>query len=304
MAKHGPPVGGVPYDPDDPSTYISTSPPPNTGAIDEILNTNAPDIFNDTTNQTVHSGELDGVNYTYFPADDEHGEQLAVYNPDGSTTWYVNDGDTPRYGGGGSLQSNPACDNPGEDIWVTMPPSTPPPTTPPPTGPQITIRTQTWGIRSAVQGVRETPLELLTAIATTPMRDLVLDATIAGNPAHEFLLSSTIRGTLEKEFKLKSAIRKTIDVPLKMSTAIAHDFEIAPKIDATVQGNPWVHTHLGAFIQGEAEKAFTISAIILKDRTETIYLEMENLFPQECDLRGIPNAPSKFKDWRKETFGR
>lgn len=297
------PKGGVPYDPNDPSTWESTS-PPNTGAIDKILNTNAPDTFNDTTNQTVHSGVLNGVYYIYYPADDEHGEQLAVPNSDGSTTWYVNDGDTPRYGGGGSLQSNPACDNPGEDIWVTQPtvytddvPDTPP------TGPQITIRTQTWGIRSAIQGAREAPLKLLTAIATTPMRGLVLDATIAGNPTHDFLLSSTIRGTPEKEFKLKSAIRKIIDAPIKMTTAIAHDFEIAPKIDVAIQGSPWVHTHLDASIQGEAEKAFTVSAIILKDRAETIYLEMENLFPQECDLRGIPNAPSKFKDWRKTTFG-
>lgn len=235
----------------------------------------------------LHYFYLDQEGY-YWAAGNGHCEQIKIINSDGSSTWYVCDGDIPIEAGAHLVTASPPCGNPGEDIWQID---------------RVQERNQTWEVRAAIRGEPERSLGLQAAIAKANDLSPTIKAAIAGNPSLEFGALAAIRGNPERSLKIRASVMGGPELALAINAAIAVDVDLTPKIQAAIQGNPTMEVGQKAAIKGDAERTFTISTLILKNREEAILLEMENVWPQECDLRSTPNWPSRVKDYRRDSLG-
>ncbi len=196
-------------------------------------------------------------------------------------------GDTPNYGqSSGMITISPPCSN-----WVSNVYE----------GAEAT-RSQTFSARAAIRAERDIEARIQTAIAFTGALDCGVDAAIAGNPQLSCHTKAAVLGEAWRYFKQRAAIRTERSLNVSQIAAIAHDFDLPCDVLAAIRGSPHIHYGQRAAIRGEAQKSVGISALIMKDRTQNVYLEMENLIPQELALRP-PNWPSTVKDWRKGALG-
>lgn len=232
-----------------------------------------------------------GVHYWWYkiPADAHHKIQIArKFAENGKLIYiYTYPNDTPNWAGATLVEIGPPCSNWSSDVymftWFT--------------------RDQTWGLNAAIQAKREKPLGLLAVIALNPELSPKISATISADLVLDTGISAYISGNPERSIRMFAAICKGQELPLGLVSAIATQFDLPTGISATINGNPDKHCHIKAAIKGETETSVGIVAYVVKSRIDTILLEMENLFPQECDLRSTPNWRSKVKDWRKDTLG-
>lgn len=196
--------------------------------------------------------------------------------------------DTPNWAGASLVAIAPACNNWGAYLYEV---------------PESIQRDQTWGLNAAIQANQEKALGLKALVALTDELPSKITASIAGNPDEPAGISAYIKGDAEKILRIRAAIRKEQELPLGLVSAVAAPFDQPAGISAYVQGNPWEHCHLKAAIKGETETSVGIVAYVVKSRLDTILLEMENLWPQELDLRSTPNWRSRVKDWRTDVLG-
>jgi len=171
------------------------------------------------------------------------------------------------------------------------------------TPPSTQTRSQTWGLNAAIQADREKAAGIKAYVALTDELPLGLYAAIAGNPSDDVGISAYIQGDTETPIRMRAAIKQDQELPLGLVGAVAAPFDLPLGLYAAIAGNPDEHCHIKAAILGETEISVGIVAYVVKSRIDTIILEMENLFPQELDLRSTPNWRSRVKDWRTDTLG-
>jgi len=164
-------------------------------------------------------------------------------------------------------------------------------------------RSQTYSVQAAVQTVRELPGKIKATVAKNDELACGVTATIQAAPELPIEMRAAIMGNPEIEYPIRAAIRAERLLEPAIIASISKDFSLDSGVTATIQGNPlqWYGTR--AAIKGETEKTVGIKAFVVKSRVNQIMLEMENLWPQELDLRSTPNSPSKFRDWRKQPIG-
>lgn len=199
----------------------------------------------------------------------------------------VRAGDTPNWAGASLIAIAPPCSNWGAYLYEAT----------------AQTRDQSWGLNAAIRANRDKAVGLKALVALTDALPCSIKAALAGNPELEADISAYIQGNPERAHKLKAAIQEGQELPLGLVCAVAAPFDLPTGISATIQGNPWEHCHLKAAIKGETETSVGIVAYVVKSRLDTILLEMENLWPQELDLRSTPNWRSRVKDWRTATLG-
>jgi hypothetical protein len=192
--------------------------------------------------------------------------------------------DTPNWGNSSQLVGlSPPCGN-----WISKVYAA-----------EDVTRSQTYGLDAAVEGTRSLKYRIRASIAFCGQLNPKIEATVQGSPEVLINHKVAVQGCSQRSGLIKTAVRGEIELGYRQVTAVSKEFEHSMSIDATVQGNTrrW-YVQKGA-VKGEAEKTVGISALVVKSRLHWIYLEFENFWPQEFDLRGIPNWPSKVKDWRR-----
>lgn len=132
------------------------------------------------------------------------------------------------------------------------------------------ISTEQVSAYAALQAIRERPVEALAAIQATP----------------------------ERQIHIRSAVRIENQSEVSAVSAVAIDFEANSKADAVIRGNPIAYVYCRCAIKGDTQTRYSAKAFVVLSRADKILLEMENLWPQEFDLRSVPNAPSEFRNWR------
>jgi len=222
-----------------------------------------------------------------------HQPQLASKElADGTITLRVYDGDTPNLGNLGATQVAAPCGNQGYAQYTV-------------TGevsPEIT-RSQTWDVAAAAQAVRQIPVGLRASVCTIDQLETCIVSAIQFEEVLECNIFAAVRAEREKTCKILAAVRTEPYLGIGYVAAVGKDFELPVSIGAINQGNPQVRYHLRAACLGESEKSVSIKALVMKSRVNQIMLEMENLWPQEMDLRSTPNSPSEWRDWRKHQLG-
>lgn len=166
-----------------------------------------------------------------------------------------------------------------------------------------TTRSQTYSLLAAAQSNRELPIGIDAAVAKTEELAPGVTATIQATPELPITTQAAIAGNPELAHPVRAAIRAELLLEPGIIAAIGKDFSLVPGVTATVQGNPYQWYGTRAAIKGETEKSVGITAFVVKSRATQIMLEMENLWPQEMDLRSTPNSPSEWRDWRKHQLG-
>lgn len=164
-------------------------------------------------------------------------------------------------------------------------------------------RMQSWRLTASIRAERALAPKISVIIA---MQNFVLpgiSATIRDEPSLAPGITASIVGDAIWRLPIRAAVRAERSESPGISAIVAHDFSEAPGISATIQGNPYREPKIRAAIKGEAETRPRIICNIVKDRTDAIMLEMELLLPQELDLRSTPQAPSRFKDYRRDALG-
>ncbi len=197
--------------------------------------------------------------------------------------------DTPNWGGINqyAFSASPACGN-----WKTSVYENPGETT----------RSQTWALNAAIAGNPENAAKIVAAIAKEFSLDCGITATVWGNPELDAMIRVAILGNPERTYSIRAAILTERSLETSIIAAVGKDFSLSAGMLAAIQGNPEQNCHLKAAIKGEAEKSVGIVAYVVKTRVNSILLEMENLWPQELDLRSTPNWASKVKDYRKSSL--
>lgn len=237
-----------------------------------------------------------------IPAENGHREQLAFRSPEDrrSVGWgqrlvkkdviYIitYPGDTPNWGNVSQfIDVGPPCGNWRSSMFEEA---------------EIT-RSQTYSVQAAVQAVREMPTSIGAAVAKNDELDAGITATIQATPELPVLTYAAIAGNPELVHPIRAAIRAEPYLEPAIIAAVGKDFSLDCGATATVQGNPYKWYGTRAAIKGETEKTVGITAFVVKSRATQIMLEMENLWPQEMDLRSTPNSPSEWRDWRKHQLG-
>lgn len=237
-----------------------------------------------------------------IPAENGHREQLAFRSPEDrrSVGWgqrlvkkdviYIitYPGDTPNWGNVSQfIDVGPPCGNWRSSMFEEA---------------EIT-RSQTYSVQAAVQAVREMPTSIGAAVAKNDELDAGITATIQATPELPVLTYAAIAGNPELVHPIRAAIRAELYLEPAIIAAVGKDFSLDCGATATVQGNPYKWYGTRAAIKGETEKTVGITAFVVKSRATQIMLEMENLWPQEMDLRSTPNSPSEWRDWRKHQLG-
>ena len=237
-----------------------------------------------------------------IPAEGGHREQLAFRSPEDrrSTGWgrrlvkkdvlYIitHAGDTPNWGNVSQfIDIGPPCGNWRSAMFEEG----------------ETTRSQTYSLLAAAQSNRELPIGIDAAVAKTEELAPGVTATIQATPELPITTQAAIAGNPELAHPVRAAIRAELLLEPGIIAAIGKDFSLVPGVTATVQGNPYQWYGTRAAIKGETEKSVGITAFVVKSRATQIMLEMENLWPQEMDLRSTPNSPSEWRDWRKHQLG-
>jgi hypothetical protein len=237
-----------------------------------------------------------------IPAEGGHREQLAFRSPEDrrSTGWgqrlvkanviyivtYVTD--TPNWGNVSQfIDIGPPCGNWRSAMFEEG----------------ETTRSQTYSLLAAVQSNRELPVGIGATVAKTEELAPGVTATIQATPELPITTQAAIAGNPELVHPVRAAIRAELLLEPGIIAAIGKDFSLVPGVTATVQGNPYQWYGTRAAIKGETENSVGITAFVVKSRATQIMLEMENLWPQEMDLRSTPNSPSEWRDWRKHQLG-
>jgi hypothetical protein len=231
-----------------------------------------------------------------------HQEQLAFRSPvdrDATEWWALSPkagviylltypDDTPNWGNLSTLVSiSPPCGNWNSRLYES----------------DYVLRSQTWGILAAIMAEREKVASILAACAKTDEMNSGITATIQGEPELPVSIYAAIQGEAERYPRIRAAIRAEPELEPAIIAACAKTDELDCGVLAAIRGNPEVHSHLKAAIKGETETSSGIVAFVVKTRVNSILLEMENLFPQELDLRSTPNWASRVKDYRKSGLG-
>jgi hypothetical protein len=231
-----------------------------------------------------------------------HQQQLAIKSPV-AYPWIANvqaavkanvvyiityQNDTPNWGGLSSLIAiSPPCGNWVSNLYET---------------PDEIIRSQTSGILAAIQADRDKIATVLAAVAMTGELECGITATIQGAPELDVGIRAAILGEATKYLPIKAAVRGEPELSPAIIAAVGKDFDLAVTMNAAVRGNTEMHCHLKAAVLGDTEMSVGIVAFVVKTRVDQILLEMENLWPQELDLRSTPNWASKVKDYRQSSL--
>jgi len=170
------------------------------------------------------------------------------------------------------------------------------------TGPVEYERSQSSGMLAAIQADREKVASILAACAKTDELEISNYAAIQGEPSQDIGILAAILGEAERSLPIRAAVRTERLLEPAIISACAKTDELEISNYAAIQGNPQVHSHLKAAVLGETDKSVGIVAFVVKTRVDHIILEMENLWPQELDLRSTPNWASKVKDYRKSSL--
>jgi hypothetical protein len=237
-----------------------------------------------------------------IPAENGHREQLAFRSPEDrrSVGWgqrlvkkdviYIitYPGDTPNWGNVSQfIDVGPPCGNWRSSMFEEA---------------EIT-RSQTYSVQAAIRTVRELPGKIKATVAKNDELEAGITATIQATPELPITTQAAIAGNTELVHPIRAAIRAELYLEPAIIAAVGKEFSLNSGATATVQGNPYKWYGTRAAIKGETEKTVGITAFVVKSRATQIMLEMENLWPQELDLRSTPNSPSKFNDWRTDQLG-
>ncbi len=195
--------------------------------------------------------------------------------------------DTPNWAGCDLVQITPPCRNWRSDLYMET----------------ESTRSQTYGIQAAVRSDRDLQTGIVSAVAKNGQLGDEILAAIQGQPELLVTLKAAICGDAEKEPRIRAAIRKERDLQTGIVSAVAKTDQLEDNIKVAIRGNPHLDIRTRAAIKGEAQASVTIVAYIQVKRVDRIKLEMENLVPQELDIRSVPNWSSQVKDWRKESLG-
>lgn len=251
--------------------------------------------------------------YYYFKkisAGNGHKIQLAIKSPiDRQCDWYVAStgktvtykvkknviyiccysDDTPNWGSVSKFVTvSPPCSNWHTHLYEVI---------------EKTTRSQTWGLLAGIATTRDKALSVSAAVAKTGSLEGGLSAAIAADIDLPISIYAAILGDANQYCNQRAAIRTDRLLEPSALAAVAQDFDLPIDMYAAIQGNPEAHSHVKAAILGETESSVGIVAYVVKSRVDEIMLEMENLWPQDLDLRSTPNRASKFKDWRKSSLG-
>lgn len=230
-----------------------------------------------------------------------HKQQLAIKSPEDrydSTTGYTVKAnmiyvccyidDTPNWGSISSLVSiSPPCANWNTALYQ---------------GTEELTRSQTSGLKAAIQDGREKCSGVRATVARTGELVDSITASVQAHRNASVILQAAVRGTVARSIPIKAAVRTERTLAPDIEAAIAKTDQLPITIRAAVRGHTQLPIRTRAAIKGEAKKSVGIVAYVVVSRVPQIYLEMENLVPQEFDLRGTPNWPSKVKDWRAESL--
>lgn len=168
--------------------------------------------------------------------------------------------------------------------------------------PEIT-RSQTSGLKSAILGERSLAPHIIANVTHAENLFDTIKAAIQAERDLPISVQVSIKGTSESPTRIRAAIRDLVELVPRIVAAAAKTDELPDGITATIAGNPLVYPWIAAAIKGETEKGVNIVTYIVVNRAHRIYLEMENLVPQEFDLRSTPNDPSEVRDWRAGSIG-
>jgi len=240
--------------------------------------------------------------YYYFfkiPASGNHRMQLAIKSPVDRSSALISikanviylltyPDDLPNWGGVSAGTIAPPCGNWHTTIYEY---------------PAETTRSQTFEIRAAVQGIRQSAVKIRAAIALTDSLDYGILAAIQGNPELSYLAAAAIQGNRQQTVHQRAAVVAERELGCDMMAAIGHDFDLPAVTKAAIQGHPQKYHGMRAALKGEAEKRVGIRAFVVKSRVDQIYLEFENKWPQEFGFTTIPNNPSRTKDYQKDGLG-
>jgi hypothetical protein len=230
-----------------------------------------------------------------------HKTQLAIKSPVTRTSEYgytvqadiiyilCYEDDTPNWGNTSSMISiAPPCANWYTDLYEV---------------PAEVMRSQTSGLQAAIQGIRERDISIISAVAKEDSEDIGILAAVQAELELPITIQAAIKGARERSLPIRAAIRSECIVEPDIIAAVAKEDSEDIGILATIQGERFVYDNLKAAILGEAERTVGITAVVVKSRADKILLEMENLWPQELDLRSTPNWASRTKDYRKDSLG-
>ena len=164
-------------------------------------------------------------------------------------------------------------------------------------------RTQSWGLKAAVQQIRTLNPSVSAAIGQPTALDCSVLSAIAATQDLAPGTLAAISGEAQKTPRIQAAIRSDRVLQPGILSVVAKDFDLLPCALAAISGDNQQHVHLKSAIRADTQKNASIIANVVKSRADQIMLEMENNWPQELDLRSTPNSPSKFRDWRKQPIG-
>jgi hypothetical protein len=159
-------------------------------------------------------------------------------------------------------------------------------------------RSQTWGILAGIQADLQKAAAIRAAIATTPELPISIYAAVQAQLDLPIEIHATVMGERERSLPIRAAVRAEPTLSPAIIAVVGKDFDLLPIMRAAIKGDAEVHCHLKAAVFGETEKSVGIVAFVVNTRVDHILLEMENLWPQELDLRSTPNWASKVKDYR------
>jgi len=238
-----------------------------------------------------------------IPPEGIHGEQLAFKSPvtRKKTVWYeitvyadriyvlTEEDDSPNWGGIADLVAiSPPCSNWESNVYYFT----------------HTVRSQTSGLNAYVRAHVSKTINILATIAKTDQLDDAVTASVQGQRDAPVAIQAAIKGEVTLNNPLiKAAVCKERNLEPGIEAAVAGDVNLNPSVCAWVVGNPKLDIRNRAAVSGQAEKRVGITAHVVVSRVEQIYLEMENLVPQELALTSTPNWASRVKDWRKEKLG-
>jgi hypothetical protein len=244
-----------------------------------------------------------------IPASGGHNDQLAYKSPeDRYCRWYDSNhvmqpgyrkivantlyiitmpGDTPNWVGSPSfVEIGAPCGNWNSDEWEFS----------------WTTRNQTIVTSAAVRATQENPFTISSVVAVTKDAACPIDAAVQGVRDLDVSEWAAIQGNVDKPAPIRAAVRKELTSNTPIISAIAKDFDTPAKIISYIQGNPLIWYRHTAFVRGETEIPCGISALVVVDRTPKILIDIENLGPQERDVRSTPNWASRAIDWTKTSL--
>lgn len=192
-------------------------------------------------------------------------------------------GDTPNWGNSTLVNIGPPCGNWRSNMYKVI----------------TAIRNQTAGIKTAIRTDQGSRSRIRSAIAKTFIMNTNVITAVRTSRVVSSKTITAIQTNRDRSTNIRSAVRVVREVECTLVSAIGKDFDLESKVTATVQGNPIKAVRYRGALKGEAQTTSQITAFVVLSRAEKIMLEMENLYPQEFDMRSVPNWASEFKDWRK-----